>query len=107
MSGGDAEAGGEPLERTVRLPLGAVRVRLDRRGLGTGERGGFEARWAEPGEAGGALDRDAFHALVKTHLRAVAQAETGREPTGPTLNLAAHQLVDDVEGWTHLNAPRT
>lgn len=90
-----------PFTRRVRLPLGVVEVRVDRRGMATGDRGGFEARWADdPGEP---LERDAFRAEVKTHLRAVAEAEVGRTPTGPTLNLAAHQLVDDVEGWTHLN----
>lgn len=95
--------GAEPFERVVALPLGRVRVRLDRRGLGLGDRGGFEASWAED-ETGEDLDPEGFRQRVKEHLAAVCLVEQGREAPKVTLNLASHQLVEDVIGWTRLNA---
>ncbi len=115
-SGDDAAAtgavGAHPIERIVAFPLGRVHVAVDRRGLALGARGGFDARWAsgdappDPRDASALpeRDREAFRLEVRAHLRAVARLETGRSPTRPSLNLAAHQLVDDVEGWTRLNA---
>lgn len=102
----DAGVGAASWERLVALPLGTVRVRVDRRGLGLGERGGFEAAWAPdpaPDPETPPISREAFHRLVREHLRAVARLEQGRTPPKITLNLAAHQLVDDVEGWSRLN----
>lgn len=94
------------LEHIVKLPLGHVLVTLDRRGLDLGERGGFEARWVaegtEDGEEG--LEPEAYRAIVKAHLREVYRQRTGGEPGGVALNLASHQLIDDLIGWSRLNA---
>ena len=43
-----------PFACTVALPLGTVEVRIDRRGLGLGDRGGFDARWPDPAADAGA-----------------------------------------------------
>lgn len=89
------------LQHTVSLPLGVVNVRLERRGLTLVERGGFEAAWSLDTATG--LDREAYRAIVKAHLHDVYLAKEGREPSSIPLNLASHQLLDDIEGWTKLN----
>ena len=95
-----------PLIHRVKAPLGAVIVTLDRRGLGLGERGGFEARWASQAETdGGELGLEPYRRVVKAHLKEVYLEEEKREPPAITLNLASHQLIDDLTGWTKLNAP--
>ena len=93
-----------PLEHLVKAPLGIVAVTLDRRGVGLGGRGGFEARWALPEEFGGELGLEPYRRVVKAHLKEVYLEEEKREPPGITLNLASHQLIDDLTGWTKLNA---
>ena len=90
-------------EHFVKLPLGMVRVRLERQGLGLGERGGFEAQWAEEDEGAG-LESEAYREIVKTHMATVYKRETGRSPAKISLNLASHQLMDDLIGWSKLNA---
>lgn len=90
------------LEHLVALPLGTAAVKLDRRGLSLGERGGFEARWVAG--AGAALALEDFRKLVKAHLQEVYRQQEGSEPSNVTLNLASHQFVDDLVGWSKLNA---
>ena len=94
-----------PLVHFVKLPLGSVVVTLDRRGMGLGERGGFEAQWASQGENEQMLGLEAYRRIVKAHLKEVYLEEEKREPPKITLNLASHQLIDDITGWTKLNAP--
>ena len=89
-------------EHLVHLPLGVVLVKLDRRGLGLGERGGFEARWAD--SETGVMGLEAYRAVIKEHLKEVYRQQEGGEPGGITLNLASHQLIDDLVGWGKLNA---
>ena len=88
-------------EHVVKLPLGTVRVRLEREGLGLGERGGFEARWAQ-GEEG--LEPEAYREIVKAHMGNVYKRQNGRSPSKVPLNLASHQFMDDLVGWSKLNA---
>lgn len=98
-----------PLRHLVDLPLGTTVVRLDRRGLSLGERGGFEARWAdadESAELGPALSPEAYRQVVKRHLSDVFRAQENDDPPKVTLNLASHQLIDDLIGWSKLNARR-
>ena len=94
-----------PLVHLVKAPLGIVVVTLDRQGMGLGERGGFEARWAsqEVNEQE-VLGLEPYRRVVKAHLKEVYLEEEKREPPGITLNLASHQLIDDIVGWTKLNA---
>ena len=96
-----------PLVHLVKATLGVVVVTLDRRGMGLGERGGFEARWAmlEEREAQEVLGLEPYRRLVKAHLKKVYSAQEKGEPPNIALNLASHQLVDDITGWTKLNAP--
>ena len=98
-----------PLEHLVQTPLGTVFATLDRRGMGLGERGGFEARWASPEERdeGEVLGLEPYRRVVKAHLGEVYLAQEKREPPAVTLNLASHQLVDDLTGWTKRNARTT
>lgn len=98
----DASADTAPFSCVVALPLGRVAVTVDRRGLALSARGGFEAHWAED-RPGSDLAPEAFRLRVREHLRRVARHEEGREPAGIVLNLAAHQLLDDVQGWCRLN----
>ena len=91
------------LEHVVGMPLGTVVVTLDRAGLELSQRGGFEARWAEADEGNEALTPEAYRKIVKAHLAEVYEREVGREPSSIPLNLASHQLMDDLEGWTKLN----
>lgn len=85
----------------VTLPLGLVEVRLERQGLGLSERGGFEVKWASG--CGDALSEETYRTLIKTHLREVYVMQEQAEPSSITLNLASHQLLDDLKGWTKLN----
>jgi hypothetical protein len=91
----------ETLTSVVRLPLGVVVVELNRHGLELGDRGGFVARWAEDGTR--ALTMDDYRIIVKKHLREVYKKQAGQEPPSITLNLASHQVLDDVVGWSKLN----
>ena len=100
----------EPLVRThlVRTHLGVVRVTLDRVDLDLGERGGFEARWAadyaEDYSENEVLGLEAYRAVVKLYLAELYRTRHGRAPGTVTLNLASHQLADDLGGWAKLNA---
>lgn len=85
----------------VACPLGVVAVVLERSDLDLGERGGFEARWAD--EEDGALSLELFRQAVKAHLRECYRRRHGSDPGNIALNLASHQLVDDLIGWTRLN----
>lgn len=91
-------------EHLVRTSLGVVRVSLEREELDLGERGGFEARWAEDGDEHGVLGLEAYREVVKDHLAERYRRRHGRAPGGVSLNLASHQLLDDLTGWTKLNA---
>lgn len=96
----------QPLVHVVRLPLGDAVVTLDRRGLALDARGGFEARWAEAREkqTHTAIQPEAYRAIVKNHLSAVYQTLRQRDAPTVSLNLASHQLIDDLVGWSKLNA---
>jgi hypothetical protein len=83
------------------VPLGVVSVTLSRYGLELGDRGGFEAAWARSDET--ALTQEEYRAVVKEHLREVYKTQTGQEPPNVTLNLASHQILDDIIGWSKLN----
>ena len=92
------------LRHVVGMPLGAVVVTLERAGLELAQRGGFEARWADANE-GEAITPEAYRKVVRAHLAEVYEREVGRAPSNIPLNLASHQLMDDLEGWTKLNHP--
>jgi hypothetical protein len=95
-----------PFACRVAFPLGSVVVRVDRRDLGLGDRGGFDAHWDDtPGDVqGGApLTLEAFRLRLRSHLQAIERCERGREAPKVALNLASHQLLDDVGGWCRLN----
>jgi hypothetical protein len=89
------------LKHVVRLPLGVMSVTLNRHGLELGDRGGFEATWANTNET--ALTQEEYRAIIKDHLREVYKKQTGQEPPNVTLNLASHQILDDMIGWSKLN----
>jgi hypothetical protein len=91
----------ETLIHVVKLPLGGVVVQLNRDGLELGDRGGFEVRWAE--DEADALTLEDYRGIVKTHLQDVYKIQTGQELPSITLNLASHQIIDDVVGWSKLN----
>ena len=91
------------LRHCVRLPLGKVIVELERSTLGLGERGGFEASWADD-EAEPSISAEDYRKLVKIYLAETYVAQNGRAPSKVTLNLASHQLLDDLIGWSKLNA---
>ena len=93
------------MQHLVRTPHGVCAVNLNREDLDLGERGGFEARWAEAEElaADEVLEEDAYRKVVKTYLAKVYREQHGKEPGNITLNLASHQLIDDLNGWTKLN----
>jgi hypothetical protein len=101
-----AEREDQPLVHVVRLPLGDALVTLDRRGLALDARGGFEARWADDAEkqTHSAIQPEAYRAIVKEHLNAVYRTLRQRDAPTVSLNLASHQLVDDLIGWSKLNA---
>ena len=87
----------------VALPLGTVLVTLDRTGLGLGRRGGFTAEWAETSTT--SLTPEAYRREAKRHLQEVHRQQEESDPPHVILNLASHQLVDDLIGWTKLNYP--
>jgi hypothetical protein len=91
----------ETLTHVVKLPLGSVVVLLNRDGLELSDRGGFEVRWAE--SEANALTLESYQKIVKAHLKDVYKKQAGQEPPSITLNLASHQLLDDLEGWSKLN----
>lgn len=90
-------------EYLVRLPLGSVRVALERRGLALSERGGFEARWAEGQGGADFLEPDAFRLAARALLSEAYREREGREAPATALNLASHQLLEDLVGWSKLN----
>ncbi len=70
------------------------------------ERGGFSARWTETNgvEAeGDVLELEAYRLIVKAYLADLYRKQHGHEPGSITLNLASHQFIDDLTGWTKLN----
>jgi len=91
------------MRHLVRTPLGVCKVTLAREGLALGDRGGFKARWAEPDAQDEVLGLETYRRVVKSYLAALYRAEHGRDPGSVTLNLASHQLIDDLTGWTKLN----
>lgn len=91
-------------EHLVRTHLGVARVRLAREGLDIGERGGFDAQWAQGFSEGEVLGLEAYRGAVRSYLAELYRRRHGREPGAVTLNLASHQLLDDLTGWTKLNA---
>jgi hypothetical protein len=92
----------ETLTHVVKLPLGSVVVGLNRNDMELADRGGFEVRWAEDDTQ--ALTQEEYRGIVKTHLQNVYKVQTGQEPPSITLNLASHQVMDDIVGWSKLNA---
>ncbi len=92
------------LEHLVRTPLGEVVVRLERNTLELEQRGGFEARWAKLSDQGECLSLEAYRQIVKTHLAEVYQQNRGQQAGAIILNLASHQLIDDLVAWTKLNS---
>jgi hypothetical protein len=94
-----------PLEHLVEAPLGRVVVLLGRWGLELDARGGFEARWAVAADEARLVvtPLEDYRVVTKEHLREVYRLQVGCEPAGIVLNLASHQLVDDLVGWTKLN----
>ncbi|MCA9839678.1 MAG: hypothetical protein KC422_22415 [Trueperaceae bacterium] len=88
-------------EHIVKLPLGLVKIRLERTGLNLADRGGFEAEWVNKGLA---LSEESFLAIVKKYLKELYLQQQYKEPSAIMLNLAAHQLLDDLKGWCKLNA---
>ena len=91
-------------EFIVRLPLGLVSVELERSGMDLGRRGGFDAQWAKTETD--ALSPEVYRNLAKAHLTEVYREQEGGEPPNIALNLASHQLLDDLIGWTKLNYRR-
>ncbi|MEM7736648.1 MAG: hypothetical protein AAF267_12750 [Deinococcota bacterium] len=95
-----------PLVHKVALPLGDAIITLDRQGLALEARGGFEARWmteADEADTASTETLESYRAIVKTHMQEVYVAMRQREPSTISLNLASHQLIDDVIGWSKLN----
>lgn len=88
----------------VRTTLGVCEVTLGRGGLDLGERGGFSARWADPTPETEPLDLESYRQVVKAYLAELYRARHGHEAGSVTLNLASHQLIDDLTGWTKLNS---
>lgn len=85
----------------VRTPLGVCEVTLERGNMDLEERGGFSARWLDTN--GEALDLEAYRSVVKAELAEAYRKKHGRDPGTITLNLASHQLIDDIIGWSKLN----
>lgn len=88
------------IKLSVQLPLGTAEVSLDRQGLDLADRGGFEARWSLAEKA---ITLEEFHQFIKSYLNALYQQRYGKDAPKIILNLAAHQLVEDVIGWGKLN----
>lgn len=78
---------------------------LNRRDLDLGERGGFEAAWASEQMMPDLLEPEAYRNLAKAHLNRVYRERHGRNAPKISLNLASHQLLDDLVGWSKLNYP--
>lgn len=91
------------MKHLVRTPLGVCEVSLAREGLDLGARGGFEARWATEYEKAEVVGLEDYRRLVKVYLADLYKKRHGLEPGSVTLNLASHQLSDDLVGWTKLN----
>jgi hypothetical protein len=91
------------MKHLVRTPLGVCEVSLAREGLDLGARGGFEARWATGYDEAEVVGLEDYHRLVKAYLAGLYKKRHGLEPGSVTLNLASHQLSDDLVGWTKLN----
>lgn len=91
----------ETLTHVVKLPLGVVIVELNRAGLELSDRGGFTAQWAK--QTDDTLTADNYRSIIKNYLRDVYKKQTGQEPPSITLNLASHQVLDDIVGWSKLN----
>ncbi len=91
----------ETLTSVVKLPLGVVIVELNRAGLELSDRGGFTARWTE--DSANALTLEEYRAIIKNHLQEVYKHQTEQQPPNITLNLASHQILDDIIGWSKLN----
>lgn len=101
----DAAENEQPLMHIVRLPLGDALVTLDRRGLALDARGGFDARWADArDQQNPPIQPEAYRAIVKDHLSTVYRTLRQRDAPTVSLNLASHQLIDDLIGWSKLNA---
>jgi len=66
-----------------------------------GRRGGFEAQWEMTEKD--MLSPEEYRKRAKAHLKDVYRLQEGSEPPNITLNLASHQLLDDLIGWTKLN----
>jgi hypothetical protein len=79
-------------------------IRLNRDSLDLTDRGGFEARWVEDGDA---IDIEVFRHQLKSYLNELYKTRYGQDAPTVTLNLASHQLLDDVMGWGRLNAHRS
>lgn len=97
----------ERMRHLVRTPLGVCVVTLAREGLGLGDRGGFEAHWwvegAEAYTEAEVIGLEAYRQVVKTYMAELYREQHGQEAGTVTLNLASHQLIDDLTGWTKLN----
>lgn len=91
------------MRHLVRTPLGVCMVTLEREKLDLGDRGGFSAAWADDHAEAEVLTLDDYRRLVKTYLAELYRARHGSDPGSVTLNLASHQLIDDLTGWTKLN----
>jgi hypothetical protein len=87
----------------VQLVLGIAEITLDRHDLSLADRGGFAARWAD-GEEG--MDLEVYRNLVKQYLNEIYKVQQAQDAPRVTLNLASHQLIDDITGWSKLNAVR-
>lgn len=90
-----------PFTLTVVLPPGVASVTVDRRDVALGSRGGFDAAWVTGGNP--VLSLEEFRARVLRHLDVLYRAGGGAAASTAMLNLASHQLVDDLRGWARLN----
>lgn len=97
LKGDDAE----PFTLTVALAPGVADVTVDRRDVALGSRGGFEAAWVTTDAT--VVSLEAFRTRVLRHLGALYRAGGGAAAPTAMLNLASHQLLDDLRGWARLN----
>ena len=91
------------MRHLVRTLHGVCAVTLEREALDLDERGGFAAAWADETSGEEILELDAYRNIVKAYLTELYREKHDREPGTITLNLASHQLIDDLDGWTKLN----
>ncbi len=91
------------MRHLVRTPFGVCAVTLERQGLDLSDRGGFSAEWVDTYAEAEVLTLDDFRRLVKAQLEELYRAQHRSDPGSITLNLASHQLIDDLTGWTKLN----